>query len=259
MADFDFSKDTDDERLLLIAFNNERPMSAARVATVLRALDSDYRAITGRELVLGRMELGSTWIWLTDAAIYVSAGLIGTAAALKAIEDIAAFAKKLKDGFKEKKLPGEGWLPSAPSVDRSIVAMAKASEETNSTIIMRQTRETAGVRDTLEVEISPAEAKKAKERVKNKPKKGQAIGAPPKLVSKDMDIRHITDAMRELPPATGDIEAVIRALVQAHIMHGSTYVLEQVAITLEHEGRSDISTIIRQLLGKGRGLVHVEV
>lgn len=259
MADFDFSKDTDDERLLLIAFNNERPMSAARVATVLRALDSDYRAMTGRELVLGRMELGSTWFWLTDAAIYISAGLVGTAAALKAIEDIAVFAKRLKDGFREKERPDGGWPLSAPSVDKSIVAMAKVSEETNSTITMRQTRETAGVRDTLEVEISPAEAKRAKQRVKNKPKKGQSIGAPLKLTSKDIDIRQITDAMRQLPPATGDIEAVIRALVQAHMMHGSTYVLEQVAITLEHEGRSDIATIIRQLLGKGRGLVHVEV
>lgn len=43
------------------------------------------------------------------------------------------------------------------------------------------------------------------------------------------------------------------------MMLGSTYVLEQVATTLELEGRYDIATIIRHLIGKDKGHVHVEV
>lgn len=79
MTDFDFSKETGDERLLVIAFDNQRPMSAAQLATVLRALDSDYKSMTGRDLVLGHMELGSVWIWLMDAAIYGGGTIVAAA------------------------------------------------------------------------------------------------------------------------------------------------------------------------------------
>lgn len=260
MADFDFSRDTDDERVLLIAFDNQRPMSAAQVASVLRALDSDYKAMTGRDLVLGHMELGSVWIWLMDVAMYAGGGIIGTAAVAKSVEELAGFAKRLRDGFKEKqKLPSEDWLIPAPSVDKSLLAIAKASIETHGTFRMKHTRESTNARDTIEIEVTPAEASETQRRVKSRPKKGSAIEAPPKLISRHMDIQTIAQTMRELPPATGDIEAVIRALVQAHILLGSTYVLEQVATTLEFEGRSDIALIIRQLLGKDKGLVQVEV
>ncbi|WP_338280286.1 hypothetical protein [Sinorhizobium sp. KGO-5] len=259
MADFDFSRDTNDERLLLIAFNNERPMSAAQVASVLRALDSDYKNMTGRDLVLGHMELGSVWIWLMDAAIYTGGGIIGTAAVAKAVEELAGFAKRLRDGFKDKqKLPSEEWRIPAPSVDKSLLAIAKASIETRANFRIKHTRESTNARDTIEIEVTPAEASETQKRVKNRPKTGKAV-EPPKLISTHMDIQTIAQTMRELPPATGDIESVIRALVQAHMLLGSTYVLEQVAATLEFEGRSDIAMIIRQMLGKDKGLVHVEV
>ncbi|MGO7542390.1 hypothetical protein ACC680_27835 [Rhizobium ruizarguesonis] len=259
MADFDFSRNTGDERLLLIAFNNERPMSAAQVASVLRALDSDYKGMTGRDLVLGHMELGSVWIWLMDTAIYTGAGLVGTAAALKAIEDIGTFAKKLKDGFENRKLPDENLLLPAPMVDRSVLAIANVAVDTNGTFRMKHTRETTVARDTVEIEITPAQASAARKRVKNRPKKSTAFAPPPPLIAKPEEIQQIAHTMRGLPPATGDVEAVIRALVQAHMMLGSTYVLEQVATTLEFEGRYDIATIIRQLIGKDKDHVHNEV
>lgn len=40
MEDFDLKKNTADDRLLLTVFENERPLSAAQVAMVLRELDS---------------------------------------------------------------------------------------------------------------------------------------------------------------------------------------------------------------------------
>ncbi len=259
MADFDFSKETDDERLLLIAFDNQRPMSAAQLATVLRALDSDYKSMTGRDLVLGHMELGSVWIWLMDAAIYSGGAIIGTAAVAKAVEELAIFAKKLKEGFKDKKLPDENLLLSAPMVDRSVVAIAKVAVDTNGTFRMKHTRETTATKDTIEIEITPAQASVARKRVKSRPKQGRVYESLPRLIAEPEEIKQIAHTMRELPPITTDIETVIRALVQAHMIHGSTYVLEQVATTLEFEGRHDIATIIRQLIGRDKGLVHVEV
>ncbi|MBY3217779.1 hypothetical protein HFO21_26065 [Rhizobium laguerreae] len=259
MADFDFSRDTGDERLLLIAFNNTRPMSAAQVASVLRALDRDYKGMTGRDLVLGHMELGSVWVWLMDAAICAGAGLVGTAAAVKAIEDIGTFAKKLKDGFKDKKLPDENLLLPAPMVDRSVLAIAKVAVDTNGTFRMKHTRETTVARETVEIEITPAQASEARKRVKNRHTKSTVFAPPSPLIAKPEEIQQIAHTMRGLPPANGDVETVIRALAQAHMMLGSTYVLEQVATTLELEGRYDIATIIRHLIGKDIGHVHVEV
>ncbi|OKP69132.1 hypothetical protein BTE77_28345 [Ensifer adhaerens] len=259
MADYDFSKETGDERLLVIAFDNQRPMSAAQLATVLRALDSDYKSMTGRDLVLGHMELGSVWIWLIDAAIYSGGAIVGTAAVAKAVEELATFAKKLKAGFKDKKLPNESMLLSAPAVDRSVMAIAKVAVDTDGTFRMKHTRETTVAKDTVEVEITPAQASEARKRLKSRPKQGVAYEALPRLIAKPEEIKQIAHTMRELPPVTTDIEAVIRALVQAHIMLGSTYTLEQVATTLEFEGRSDIAAIIRQMLGKGGTLVHIEV
>ncbi|MDX0537067.1 hypothetical protein GOC55_27035 [Sinorhizobium medicae] len=259
MANFDFSKETGDERLLLIAFNNQQPMSAAQLATVLRALDSDYKSMTGRNLVLGHMEVGSVWIWLMDAAVYGGGAIIGTAAVAKAVEELATFAKKLKEDFEKKKLPDENLLLSAPMVDRSVAAIAKVAVDTNGTFRMKHTRETNAAKDTIEIEITPAEAAEAHKRVKSRPKRGVAYESIPRLIAKPEEIKQIAHTMRELPPVTSDVEAVIRALVQAHMMLGSTYALEHVATTLEFEGRSDIAVIIRQMTGKGGTLVNVEV
>ncbi|MBB3919196.1 hypothetical protein [Rhizobium fabae] len=260
MTDFDFSKNSDDERVLIISFHNELPMSAGRIGTVLRALSSDYWDMTGRELVLARMELGSTWLILTDIVVTAATWIKGGAEVAKATEDLGSFAKKLKNGLKPKPktIAVNEITTFDTSVDKSIVAMAKVSEETKSTIRMKKTIKTNLGTETLEIEITPAQAKEAKKRVRNKPKPARHENLP-QLESRGHDVKHLTQAMRGLPPATGDVETVIRALVQAHIMLGSTYVLEQVATMLEFEGRYDIATIIRQLIGKDKGHVHVEV
>lgn len=64
--------------------------------------------------------------------------------------------------------------------------------------------------------------------------------------------------MRALPQITGELEAVVRALVNAAIVNGGAYLLEQVAGTLEAEGRWDIASAIRQHLGGGHGSVRLD-
>lgn len=257
MADFDFRKISNDERLLLISFDNGRPMSAAQVAAILKALDADYRGMTGRELVLARLELGSTWIWLSDIASSAGGWIKGTAEVLKATQDLASFAKKLHGGFKPKKKP----VPLNPlgvfddSVDRSITAMAKASEQTHSTIRMRKTTTTDAGTETIEIEVTPKEAKEARIRVKDI--KARRLSAP--------DVRksiaqhdELIGTMRSLPQLTGDLEAVVRALVNAAVVNGGASLLGQVASTLEAEGRWDIASVIWQHLGGERGFVRLD-
>ncbi|AAK65862.2 hypothetical protein [Sinorhizobium meliloti] len=258
MADFDFRKYSDDERLLLISFENGGPMTAAQVAAILKALDADYRRMTGRELVLARLELGSTWIWLADIATSAGGWIKGTAAVVKATQDLASFAKKLREGFKPKQEPVPLNQLGAfdDSVDRSITAMAKASEETHSTIRMRKTITTDAGTETIDIEVTPKEAKEARKRVKDKPKTA-TLAAPdvPKAIAHHDEL---VGTMRALPQLTGELEAVVRALVNAAIVNGGAYLVEQVAGTLEAEGRWDIASIIRQHLDGGRGFVRVD-
>jgi hypothetical protein len=214
--------------------------------------------MTGRELVLAHLEIGSTWLWLADAASTAASWIKGAAEVAKAAEELGSFTKKLKDGLKPKAVGvlGHELAASDDSVDKSIVAMAKVSTETNSTIRLRKTIKTDIAIETLEIEVTPHEAKAARARVRSKPKKRKAISSS---APGSIDVNYLAGAMRALPPAIGDIEAIIRVLVQTHMRLGSTYVLEQVATTLEHEGRSDIANIIRQILGGRRGQADVEV
>ncbi|MFD9902473.1 hypothetical protein [Mesorhizobium sp. NPDC059025] len=252
MADFDFRKNSDDDRLLLISFDNGGPMSAAQVAAVLKALDADYRRMTGRELVLARLELGSTWIWLADIATSAGGWIKGTAAVVKATQDLASFAKKLRQGFKPKPAPVPLNQLAAfdDSVDRSVAAMAKASEETHSTIRMRKTITSDAGTETIDIEVTPKEAKEARKRVKDKPKTTRLVAPSiPKLIGHHDEL---VGTMRALPQLTGELEAVVRALINAAIVNGGAYLLEQVAGTLEAEGRWDIASVIRQHLRGGR-------
>ncbi|MDP2119524.1 MAG: hypothetical protein Q8K28_06430 [Hoeflea sp.] len=258
MTELDFSKNSEDDRLLLIIFDNERPVSAAHVAAVLKALDSDYRQMTGRDLVLARMELGSTWLWLVDIAVYAGGALKDTAAATKASAELWVFAKKIRDAIKPKKqIVVSGHEPAAldEGVDKSIMAIAKAAEATNSNVRMRKTVTTSAGVQTIEVEVTPLEAKEARKRMRQRPKTAKKIVDS---ASQAEDHYEVARTFRELPPMTGELEAVIQAIVQAHVTNGGAYILEQVASTLEAEGRWDIASVIRQNLGGGRGTAHVE-
>lgn len=257
MADFDFRKNSDDERLLLISFENGAPMTAAQVAAILKALDADYRRMTGRELVLARLELGSTWIWLADIATSAGGWIKGTAAVVKATQDLASFAKNLREGFKSKQKPVPLKLGAFDdSVDRSITAMAKASEETHSTIRMRKTITTDVGTETIDIEVTPKEAKEARKRVKDKAKTARLVAPDvPKAIAHHDEL---VGTMRALPQLSGELEAVVRALVNAAIVNGGAYLLEQVAGTLEAEGRWDIASMIRQNRGGGRAFVRVD-
>jgi len=258
MADIEYSKTADDERYLLISFVEGRPMSALQVSNVLRALDNDYRAMTGRELVLAHLEVGSTWFWLVDAAIEAGGWIKGSASVAKATQELGAFAKKLKDGLKPKAKPS--LLPQPDErfdVDKSVTTVAKMAEETNSIIHIQKKIVTANGTETLDITVTPQEAKEARKRIRDKPKPVPAITHEgPRVLAAQK--HQLLEKLRSLPPATRELEVMIEALVEAHENLGSVDVLRQVADALEVQGRWDIANIIRQYLPRGRDSVHIE-
>ncbi|RBO90916.1 hypothetical protein DFR47_11111 [Pseudochrobactrum asaccharolyticum] len=134
--------------------------------------------------------------------------------------------------------------------------MAKASEKTGSTIRLRKTTTTATGTETIDVEVTSHQAKQARTRAKNRPKPAQIVSPPALKVFAHHD--ELVSRMRALPQASGDLEAGIRVMVQATVVNGGRYLLEQVARTLQSEGRGDIATIIRQELKGGQTFVQVD-
>ncbi|MBB4402916.1 MULTISPECIES: hypothetical protein [Rhizobium/Agrobacterium group] len=255
MADYDFDRRTEDERLLVVSFNNQIPLRADQLASVLKAMDADYRSMTGRDLVVARLEIGSTWIWLTDLLANGGGYLKSSAEAATAVEDLASFAKDIYKAVRPTKaaLPGHE-LPDADGdkVDKTVVALAKLSAETGVAIRFRKVTKD----EEVDFEAIPPQLESAAKRIKKTPKKLKKE----KLATRYAEIpeEQMVVTMRALPAAVGDAAEMVRAMVQALIMNGAAYVLEQVAGTLEMEGRWDIAGIIRQEIGKGRNHVTVE-
>lgn len=250
MADFDFRRDTTDARLLMVAFTEGTPLEAREVASMLRALDGDYKDLTGRHLVLGRIETGSTYMWVYDALVAVG-GVASSAAELaRAIEDIKNFGIKMTSAF----MPNKSLLPQTDmrAVTRTVKEVAKVAKKHRSVVEIRKAVVTDQGSETLDIKITPMQAISAKERL-------DALGVPNNGIKAlpERSIRMLEE-IRRLPPANSDTELVIATLVRALSYSGSTYALEQVADTLEAEGRSDLARIIRQHIGRGRGHVTVE-
>lgn len=250
MADSDFEKSAEDERFLVVSFDNEKPMTATQVASILRAMDQDYMAINGRHLVVARLELGSTWVWVTEQAVLAGSVIQQTAAVVQSIEALGTFAKRLITTLRPKADLTDLYDENAPdsSVDRTASAIAKGAMDTNSTAHIRKTVKTetkSGTRtEILDVKINPVQAKQVRTYIRNRPK-FELEEAVPRLES-GPEFMKLAGIMRALPSATGDLEALVKALVEAHVTHGTTSVLRSVADTLDAEGRSDIAVIIRR-------------
>ncbi|MDC9835540.1 hypothetical protein [Rhizobium binxianense] len=254
MAGFDFSRNTEDDRLLMIAFTGERPINAAQTAELLRALNMDYRGMTGRDLVLAHYEVGSTWVWVTEAIFIagVALSLVKSAGDVaSAVNDISEFAKKIREGLKPRShLPAIEPAGSG-DVDRTLLAIANAAIENDTPVKLRKiTHEGA-----IEIEIAVSEAKFVRQRVKDKKKKKKS---KTDTLYRAVDIARIAEPLRSLPAASGEMEALIAALVNAHVAYGSVSILRSVAEQLENEGRYDIAEIIRRDLGRRGGTVTVE-
>ncbi|MBB3978053.1 hypothetical protein GGQ64_003267 [Rhizobium azooxidifex] len=250
MADFDFSRNTEDARVLTIAFTGEKPLGAAEVATVLHALDTDYRTLNGRGLVLGRLEIGSTWFSLYDALAAVG-GVAGSIAEIaKAIDDITSFGVKLANALKPK--PSAAVEKGIADVARSVKEMAKVSRKTNSGIKVRKTLTTDGSVETLDIDITPVEAIVASKVASQKLKAATR--------TKDtLEVYHgnLLGAVRQISGPTID-PSLISALVRALMINGGVSSAQMVASTLEGEGRGDVAAAIRQEIDKGRGQVTIQ-
>lgn len=251
MADFDFRKNSTDVRVLMIAFTEGAPLEVREFATVLRALDSDYREMTGRGLILGRAEIGSTWAWVYDALAAVGGVAAGAADVAKAIDDITTFGLKLTGAFK----PSKSVLQQTHlrEVEKTVKAVAKVAKKHDSVVQLRKAVSTERGTETIEINITPTEAYIAKQRLDQLSSRHETVKALPVQQN-----ANLLEEIRKLPPVTGDTELVIMTLIKALSPSGNIHALIEVADTLAKEGRWDLAEIIRRHIGDGPGLLRIE-
>jgi hypothetical protein len=229
------------------------------------ALARDYRETTkGRTLVVIRMDSGSIIATLTDAAIaaarYAKPAAEGGHAVITAINALATFAENLKKWFgyaksdtdknrlyrKGKKSPGQ----------LSVEQIVKTAANTGSHLRMKYNSEKG---ESLEVELTPAEAISARERrlAPDAARKGRR--RPLAIDSEDLALPQTNErlsrglqamidehlqriAAQDLSPT--EVHVIITALLAA----GAGHLLPRIVSALEARGHHKIAQAFRQYI-----------
>lgn len=241
---------------IVLTFDFETAPAAEDLGEVFAALSRDYRDLrTGGTLVVTRIDSGSIIVSLTDAVLagapYAIAAIGGTITTMAAINTVEKFAENLNKWFgraktdegkkqlykKGRKSPGQ----------RSVEAIIKTAAKTGSRAKVRHTKPNG---ETLEAEISPAEAVEIRDAAAQKPE----LAAP--LVSsafEELKARPAIDAAVERLRLAGSqnlsqtqIEAIVDIIVTALNASGSAHALPEIALQLETHGLFDFAVAVRR-------------
>jgi hypothetical protein len=242
-----------DELILTLDF--ETPPSAEDLGEVFSALASDYREMTnGRTLVVIRVDSGSIIATLTDAALaaapYVATGVGGGLVVINAVNALTEFAKNLKEWFgyaksgeekkrlyrKGRKTPGQ----------RSVEAIIKTASDTRSHIRVKYKSEKG---ETLEAELTPAEAISAREhlpakdfkKVRRKPMQRILRSAPEFQMAVERFQQVDTQNM-----SPTEVHAIVDVIVAVLKAAGAGYLLSEIASELDVRGVHNIAFAVRQ-------------
>jgi hypothetical protein len=241
---------------LILTLDYERAPSAEDLGGLFSALARDYREMTkGRTLVVVRVDAGSIVVTLTDAAIaaahYAVPAAVGGLAVVTTVNALAEFAENLAKwlvyakGDKDKKrLYRKG--KKSPG-QRSVEAIIKTAADARSHVHVMYK---SGKGETLEVELTPAEAISARQQlvVREETKKVRdestdaTIPAPPELQGAIEHFRQI-GALNLSPTEVHALVAAIVAVLQAA---GAGHLLPKIALALEMRGLYNIAEAVRK-------------
>lgn len=237
---------------LILTLDSERPLSAEELGAVFSALARDYREMTrGRSLVVVRVESGSIIAILTDAALAVAPYAAGSLAVIGGINALFEFAKNLNKWFGYAKKPrneheglyrGEERSPGQRSVEEIIKIAAK----TRSHVRVQHKTERG---ETLDVELTPQEAKSARKqlRAKGGTKKIRRTTTTATLSDEQVEdaIAHMR-RMWESSPSPAEAHPVVEAIVAVLKATGAGSLLPKIASELEIRGLHEIAHAVRQ-------------
>jgi hypothetical protein len=238
---------------LVLTFDFETPPPAADLGEVLAALARDYREMTrGRVLVVTRVESGSIWVTLTDAALAATPYVVHGMAAVTAINALAKFAENLQKWFGhaksnegKKRLYRKGKKASG---QRSVEAIIKAAASTRSRVRVKHTTANG---ETLEAELTPSEATEAA--AEEGQAKEEAISLQHDGATRlQISAPEVRGAIERLQQASAQnlsptqIQAVVDVVVAVLQGAGAGNLLPEIASELEMHGMYEFAQAVRQ-------------
>lgn len=237
---------------IVLTFDFKTPLDAEDLGEVFKALARDYRE-SSRDgtLVVTRVESGSIIVTLTDAALVAVPYVAGAVTAMAAVNTVAKFAENLKIWFglaktdkgknrlykKGKKTPGQ----------RSVEAIISTAAKTQSHVKVKYTN---ADRETLEAELTPAEATRAHEEttVANAEVAKPAVDVSQMLAARPavrMAIEKLQQAGSEnLTPL--QIQSFVDIMVSVLKSSGAGQFLPEIVYHLEMHGLYGFATAVKQ-------------
>lgn len=241
-------------RELVLEIKNDQPIAADEVGALLVVLARDYRRLTRRKLVIGRLETGSVIATLVDAAVFITPYASNAVEVSKAINAIVSFSKALRERFANaknlKKLgatkPEIREPPGTDTVTELAKIVAKSGGEATFKYI-------GSDGENVQAKITSKEAIEIRERQKTargalKLAKQQDLLA---LGLEDGDTTTLARRLAEMGLST-DLDEAIRALVGALRSSGLDSYVEMIASDLAGHGHSHIADLLRQEASRSR-------
>lgn len=245
---------------LVLIFDFKTAPSAEELGEVFVALARDYRDMSnGRKLVVSQIQSGSIIVTLTDAALAAAPYVLGSVAAMAAINTVAKFAENLQQWFgraktdegkkrlyrKGRKSPGQ----------RSVEAIIKAAANTGSHVKVKYAKSNG---ETLEAELTPLQAIAAQEQAEAQEVNVTRVkDAKQRIEFSDPEVQGAIKRLEQIGtqnPSVTDIQTVVDVIVAVLKAAGAGHLLPEIASQLSMNGLYTIADAVRQHIHPGGNL-----
>jgi hypothetical protein len=237
------------ERSIYIGIDNEDPIDAGELGRLFSALSTDYRRMTGGRLVVGKLEVGTTHIWIQDAVDVINQ-VGGTATVMAttvivvadATERLHKFWKYLRGVVKDEIKDDPAYEALPPVSEEKLIEL---SDKHGANIRMEERFDGKKlVERKIEITRDQASFQRADIKKRKKERKVKREGS------------YVYDDIAGLLEAdVNSVESVVAALVGSSTRAGHLDAMEQLANDVERYGRPDIAEAIRKHLPPPRRLL----
>ncbi len=233
------------QNAMLLTIRNDRPLLAPELGELLLALSRDYREVNrGRSLAVTRIQTGTILITLSDVLAAAKPYLMDGVQVAIGAKAIVVFITSLRGLIAKRKgadHPAKHDTRKGPH--RSVEAMVKIAAETGRELLIRHV---AASGETLEVDLSPADAAAIREQTRHVQQqlriREEIPVMPVKSFADEIERIGVTDVSGLHPLIT----TVVRLLVQT----GNERLVEMLAKELETRGYSEWAAGVRGAVQK---------
>ncbi|NKK72492.1 hypothetical protein GFM13_19325 [Rhizobium leguminosarum bv. viciae] len=227
------------EPRLQVWIGNNDPIAAEQLGKFIRELAVDYRRQTEGQLVLARLELGSTFLEFADQAVaysnYVAAPLVFMEAAKRMGQFYKFLAKQLKG-------PSDDQLLLPPPIDPSPARLLEIAANAKADLRIIQVAEVK----TIELKFPEVLMRNEAAKIKKKKRK-KAAAAEGGIYNIPVELGEITERVRaQALSDPNQLESLIEIVVGLLRSSGAGHQLPSLAQNLEANNLWQAAVIVRR-------------